>query len=524
MTRLKKQILNLNHECQFCIVAIRLDYNNSAWKSVSEVVKLFSGLVTVVQEDCGQDKALEMAKSMGQFLPGIIEAQKNRDLCLIADILEYEILAYLSSLNEELLGPDETIYTAGNTVFEYNDVGDVVLLWDTGEKNICLTGQCHPFMDAVQYFFEYRDPTRTYYALAGGCMIYEALAIMRTQIDTKVFIIEENKDVIQALKELFDIEQYISEGRISFVSENAVKEVGKFILDQTLLVKPSSLISATSNDLEYAYGQYRMIQLSHKEESYLLYKNFHENCDDHEWEHITEKKDSFDGKRVFLVAGGPSLAKCFDMLRDRDKESSVILCVGTSAGKLLKEGIDPEYVIISDPLPAMEKQLSQPFDYGKTSLIYACSTYGRAVAKFGGEKYVVFQKDFDMGEEMADKHGLPLFETGGSVSTLALDIGLQLKAKEVVCLGLDLAYTGNQMHVAGVDEINDIKEEETRLLVKSVSGDTVPTVQNLNSYRKWIEKRLARYNGNTRLINVSDGAYIEGMENVPTGTVLPDTE
>ncbi|WP_022756725.1 motility associated factor glycosyltransferase family protein [Butyrivibrio fibrisolvens] len=510
----KKFIINLNHECQFCMVAIKLDYNNSAWKSVSEIVSHISGLLSAAQRECDQAKAMELAEKLKRFLPGLVGAQKNRDLCLIAEILETDLLPFIRDVYEETANDTMTVCKAGNIIFEKNAVGEPVLIYDDAGKRILLTGRSHPFMDAVQYFFEYRDEARTYYMLAGGCMIYEALAIMRIQIDTKVYIFEESKDVVRALREQFELDEYIEKGRISFITENILREVGRCVKEQVLLVKPSSMISAMSEDLKDAYSRYRMIMLSHKEESYLLYKNYRENCVEAGWKHISEKRAVFAGKKVYLVAGGPSLGKCFNVLRDRDKEKSVILCVGTSAGKLLKEGIDPEFVIISDPLPTMEKQLAQPFDYKKTSLIYACTAYGGAVAKYGGEKYVVFQKDFNLGEEVAREKDLALFETGGSVSTLALDIALQFEAAEVVCIGLDLAYTGNQMHVAGVDDINDVKEEETWIKVKNVSGGTVPTVQNLNSYRLWIEKRLKRYNGSTRLINISNGAYIEGMENV----------
>ena len=514
MTDLQKLILKLDHECQYCLIVIRLDYNNSAWKSVSVIVNLISQLLAVVHKECGEDKALEVAKEFGLILPEVIKAQSNRDLCCIADTLESRLLPFIKHISLGIPETDRTVYTVGDISFEKNDAGEPVMFCDNGKSCVYLTGKTHPYMDALQYFYEYRDPTKTYYAVAGGCMIYEALAIMRIQIDTKVYVIEENKKLVKLLEELFDLNEYMADGRISFVSDSVLRELGKFIKEQTLLVKPASIISTNSDDLQYAYGHYRMIQLSHKEEGYLLYKHYHDNCVESKWRHVSEIGYIFAGKRVYLVAGGPSLGKCFDVLRNRDLKKSVILCVGTSAGKLLKEGIEPEFVIISDPLPAMKKQLSQPFDYTRTALIYACTAYSGAVAGFEGKKYVAFQKDFDMAEEAARQHKLPLYETGGSVSTLALDILLVEGASEVVCLGLDLAYTGNQMHVTGVDDINIVENHETMCEVKSVAGGTVPTVQNLNS--KWIEQRLKRYNGTARLINLSDGAYIEGMENIET--------
>ena len=38
------------------------------------------------------------------------------------------------------------------------------------------------------------------------------------------------------------------------------------------------------------------------------------------------------------------------------------------------------------------------------------------------------------------RHGIPVFETGGSVTTTALDIALKFSAKQIIFVGVDLAY------------------------------------------------------------------------------------
>ena len=122
---------------------------------------------------------------------------------------------------------------------------------------------------------------------------------------------------------------------------------------------------------------------------------------------------------------------------------------------------------------------------------------------------MIFQKGYQPAEEYAKEHGVMTFETGGSVSTLAMDVLLQCGCKELITIGLDLAYTDNKVHSF------DAKTTDTKrlLCVKCVLGGTVPTTNVLNTYRIWIEKRL-KNEKNVRLINISRGAYIEGMENV----------
>ena len=77
-----------------------------------------------------------------------------------------------------------------------------------------------------------------------------------------------------------------------------------------------------------------------------------------------------------------------------------------------------------------------------------------------------------------------------------------------------MAYTYNQMHVSGVDDKDGIVVDSENRRVKGVKGDTLETAQNLDSYRKWIENRIKNYKGTAVITNISDGAYIEGMENI----------
>ena len=280
----------------------------------------------------------------------------------------------------------------------------------------------------------------------------------------------------------------------------------------TLLVNNASVKCCTSEDLRCIYSKYRMIIASGMEEEYLLYLNFRENS----WIDAYDAGSligDFAGKDMYLVAGGPSLGSSLDILRKRN-DDSIIICVGTSAKKLIAEDISPDFVIISDTLPTMEKQLDQPFEYDKTSLLFLATAYSGAVKKYGGKRYRVYQNGFGPSEEAAKKEECRLFSTGGSVATLALDIALNSEAAHIYCLGFDMAYTYNQMHVSGVDETDNNSEAMPQLTVKGVRGDVIETALNLNSYREWIEHRLEEFSGKTPIINISDGAFIEGMENI----------
>ena len=545
---MRELALELMHEIQYCCVSSRLDYTNSAWKSVGIIASGLTGLLSDAQKSDNDEFVRHLSSGIQKLLPELLNAQRKRDIVLVTDILEADYLPWLAQVVEESSSGEiardfdfwernlNALTEAGNHELrdflvkasenvdcqnssangrircEYAASGDVTFVFQDEDIHY-LMGRNYPYSDALNYIYEERDAGITGYCFGTGVMIYELLAMFRINISTKMTLIEHDKEMLVKLFKHFDLAQVIRSERLTICYKDILKEIAGHVLERSLLTKPATVLFERDDKIKMAYEKYRRIMISSKEEDYLLYFNFKENTKNKSG-YVTDIEGEIEGKSVYLVAGGPSLNPCLDHLKSRDPESR-ILCVGTSAGKLLSAGIDPDFVIISDPLPEMKRQLSQNFDYKKTSLLFLSTTYNYAVESFGGSKYIVYQKDFEKAEELALRENRKLFMTGGSVSTLALDILLQLKADKVICLGLDLAYTYNQMHAAGIHKINDVSDDEMFIVVKSTNGEQVSTVSNLNSYREWIVERLKDYHGETELINVSDGAYIEGMKNVP---------
>lgn len=534
---MRSKVLSLMHEIQYCCVTGRMDYTNSAWKSVGAIATGIAELLGAAQNLGRMELAVRLSQDMQAFLPGFLEAQSKRDLVLVIDILEAEILPWLQELanelsvgnvNEDFDYWDENLralkecgqeslynYLISNGKHriqcEYSLSGDITFRLNDG-NNRYLTGRNYPYTDALNFIYEERKDTITRYGFGTGAMIYELLALYRINISTKMILIEDDAEMLMRIMRHFDLADIIRSGRLEICYKDILPVISECVRKMSLLTKPASVLFPEDEKVRKAYEKYRRIMISSKEEKYLLYFNYEENRRLQSG-YISDIGEKIEGKTVYLVAGGPSLNPCLPLLKNRDKDSA-ILCVGTSSGKLLKEGIDPDYVIISDPLPEMRRQLDHPFDYDKTSLIFLCTAYSYAVESFGGSRYIVYQKDFEKAEAAADAEEKMTFLTGGSVSTLALDILLRLQAGRIICLGLDLAYTYNQMHAAGIHKVNAAPESGSLVTVKSTNGEMIKAPANLNSYREWIVDRLRDYSGETEIINVSDGAYIEGMKNV----------
>jgi hypothetical protein len=74
-------------------------------------------------------------------------------------------------------------------------------------------------------------------------------------------------------------------------------------------------------------------------------------------------------------------------------------------------------------------------------------------------------------------------------------------------VGADMAYTDNRSHATGVGyEENDFSNFRQ---VRAVGGGFVYTTRNLDTYRKWIERRISKMTYPV-VYNTSRGARIEG--------------
>ncbi len=504
------------------------------------LAEVFAGIV----ENLDVEAAGEVMMALKSIMEALIEAQSNRDMLLIADLLDADMVPVLAELSTTMAADDdaedisffssnfEALASAGEkelcslvrnclsktteNIYEarLSESGDVILFQINEEKEIGLMGRHRPFQDAVSYFYSNRRDECVKYAVAGANMIYEALAILKINVGTPVYILEDDIALLTQILTWYDLSEAIRSGRLRFIFKDVLKSLPTYFENQSLLVNSTSLMNTGNDQVRRTFEKYRQITLTVKEQNYLLEYNFSNNTE-LEDDYVSTLLKDYAGKTIYLVAGGPSLTPCMELLKEKRSED-IILCVGTSAGKLLKEGIQPEYVIISDPLPEIAKQVDHPFDMERTSLIYLSTTCSAAAHKFSGKRYIAFQEGFEKAEKRAKELDVPTYKTGGSVATLAMDIAISFEPLRIICLGLDLAYTNNQMHASGIHEVNESTGTETGRMVKSVSGNMISTAQTLETYHKWIEDRLCKYDGKTEIVNVSDGAFIKGMKNIPT--------
>ena len=320
-------------------------------------------------------------------------------------------------------------------------------------------------------------------------------------------VLESEKYLLLQALRYMDWTTYFKENRIEIVYEPDITElIGylKQMKDYELFMHYPTVQAVENPSIRTLLEDFFVTTSSMREQERFLDANFEKLSERHLPE-CSEIKSLFYKKNVIIVGAGPSVNQELPSLKQY-RNNITIFATGHIAGTLLREGIIPDAIIITDPQPHMYQQV-KGLDTKKIPLILLSTASSSVLDYYEGPVYIAYQNGYRKAEEIAEKIGAKAFETGGSVTTTALDIALQFKAEKVIFVGVDLAYTGGNSHAEGVGR--RITDTGSLRKVISCSGEEIYTSKNLDIYRKWIERRIANLTG-TVIYNTGNGARIAG--------------
>jgi len=417
------------------------------------------------------------------------------------EILKKNCLYLVSSISDEILGVNYT-----------EEINCKIENARNGEKNLILNGihmysKYNPSKDVEQFICSQLDNSADSYIICGFGLGYHALKLHELEPNKKIIIFEPNLGLLKFILFNYDFQDLLSNERVRVIFSlsnlvEALKDGGK------LIVSISWLNSLEESQLKNSLREYITNTNNMNNNGGLLQKNFLSN-QKLQLSSISNLVGKFINKKAILVSAGPSLDETIQYLGEF-KNKYFILCVGTAFLTLVKNGINPDAIIITDPKATLNKQIK----VGDISIpMFFLSTLNPSLPKeVSSKKYILYQKGFKLSEQYAIKNNIPLIETGGSVATTGFDLLIQLGFIEVILFGQDLAYLGNRSHSLNSSSNTKFNEVISKRVTLSNSGETVKTSTSWLIYKKFFEKKILEF-PHLLVYNTSEnGAVIKGAK------------
>lgn len=225
---------------------------------------------------------------------------------------------------------------------------------------------------------------------------------------------------------------------------------------------------------------------------------------------ISSLKNNFSDRPFIVIAAGPSLEKIIPFLNELQKKC-VLVCVETALGALLRNKIDPDFIILTDPQFWAYRHiagLSAP----KSTLITEISAYP-CVFRFNCKEILLCASQFPDGQKYEQEAGLSTeligdLGSGGSVASCCWNFAKYCGATNIYLAGLDLGYPGGQTHIRGSSAEQTWHTKSGRLqnaeyftaaslhnanVLKGTdyNGNTLITDSRMKMFAWWFESRIA---------------------------------
>lgn len=539
---MQKEIFQKNRESLVLLPEIVSLLKKQMFFEGSKLVRVLIQNIGIISDYIVKSEMLEDDKNEWLLiLQAFLNAQENKDYILMADILEDDMLIFLEKLQCGLLAEGyadvsdyweanmQSLKQADSVLFktisqDCEDVskqsvrlqyepmiavnGQPTLKVHMDGKTFCMHSTVNPQWEAQGLASLWLERGKSEYLIFGMGMGYHVKALLEKDENIRVTVLEYRIESLQMALQYLDFEEYIADGRLVIAYASDIMQVLHKMKEKegeyALFIHNPSLQCVEQKEIKEILEDYFINTSSMIEQGKSLDQNF-EYLQKQNLPECSTLREVFEGKKVAIVAGGPSVDDEIESLK-KYREDVVILSVGTVTKKLLGAGIRPDAFIITDPQNTMYRQVEGIMEE-KIPLLLLSTASKTILDYYQGPIYLVYQHGYEPAERVAKEQGYSLFQTGGSVTTTALDVSIEFGAEEIILIGADMAYTNNRSHSNGMGhEENDFSDFRE---VVSVGGGTVYTTRNLDIYRKWIERRISDLKTPV-VYNTSRGARIAG--------------
>lgn len=481
--------------------------------------------------------------NMTDIIKILLDSVEKSDYILVADILELQLLPlvyriqdyYMKELNYEvepfMAEYNEACLQEYNTKLynlviatikkpidqidiccEVTQSGYYTGLCKVNNREFYLHSNNNPMSEATLLSQSWFNFEKDHYIVYGLGFAYHICKLLDLDENITIEVYESNLGLIQESVLYGLVGRCVKSGRVEvFYDPNCemlCKRLENYDDDTEFVIHEPSIKLIPNTRLKESLRQFYIRQKSIKNQHRILIANFKNNIKRYDAV-VDELLGEWQGKDIYLVAAGPSLDKNVLELK-RVRNNGVIIAAGTVYKKLIRLGIKPDYVVISDGNARVLRQI-EGLENETVPLILLATAYKEFFNRYRGKKYLICQSDFSLSEQFAAENNYRLYQTGGSVMTVAVDIAIAAKPKRIIFVGLDLAYTDNYVHALDTSRRN-LPENENFETTLDINHKRINTNFHLNMYRKWIENRLKGEQAISFIDATEGGALIKGTK------------
>lgn len=371
----------------------------------------------------------------------------------------------------------------------------------TGEKTWYLHSNRNPVEEARIWARRHYRLAKEAYTVYGWAMGYHIRELLQNDEEMDLVVLEPD---IEILYYAFSCGDWTYElQRITLIWDPNWEKTRNYISEnREFLVYRPELANVEDDTICALLSQMAERKDSILSNERIFYQNIRDNirnCEDY----VDVIRDRVKGKRVVIVAGGPSLDKNLDELKGKP-EDVVVIAVGTVYKLLLKKGIPIDYVAFLDA--RVFYQINEVQSYKEALLILA--TADRRIGRYyKGKKYLVCQEGHELAADYAKERGYTCYSSGGSVATMALDIAIRMGAASIAFIGLDLAYYGTRMHASGTarEQFGGFQLQKAL----AWDGSELNTSQTFLRFRTWLEERIQQPDATMTIVDATEGGIVK---------------
>lgn len=558
-------LLVLGRECLTAIEYIVRDFHRQNIVGGYKKVSFFSKKLLLWYQ-CF-DKARAEIPDEGLSQPGRVEgsmemllkAMEDKDYIMISDLLEMDMKPLLYQIQAALLTDPaiitdfalfcrnvwmlksvkpELLHTLGiqktdaeglrrqyqSMVSQYVDTGILepasggyaTFAFESEGRRFYAHSNVNPMWEAIEQAGQYYDFDRDEYLLAGMGLGYLPAALLEVDGGITLTIYEWNKDVLRMAMLVNDL-SWMGYENVRVIFDEEGTAFADCLSENTVPVLHYPTLQAMADKKrKMQLEQLFISDINVREYRYVFRTNFRENI-----KNLTESADvlgsRFEGRNAIIVSAGPSLANNIELLRHAP-EGTLMIATGTVFKRLLGIGVKPDFVVFLDQNETLYAQVEGILDEAVPILV-AGTAYKRVAKDYKGPKYLICQRENQLTTRLAEDRGYTIFESGGNVSILALDVCLRLGCQEIAFVGLDMAFTNGQTHEKGIGR-DDTFAQGNLLPVAGVLGDEVYASKTFHIYRQRIEAKIAGLPPYKVIDATEGGAVKKGMQIMSLEDVL----